>query len=72
MEEIDALKLQITDLEQQLNVLRRHNDDLDTKINSNQAKMATLDNDLRTATKEIEKLNELNIRLQKEKKDAVK
>lgn len=72
MQEIEKLKLQITDYENQLSMLRRHNDELDTQIKSGQAKTTTVENDLITSQKETVRLNELNTRLQKEKQDAIK
>lgn len=72
MQEIEKLKLQITDYENQLSILRRHNDELDTQIKSGQAKITAFENDLITSQKETVRLNELNTRLQREKQDAMK
>ncbi|MCP9266228.1 Major antigen [Dirofilaria immitis] len=70
-QEIEKFKLQITDYENQLSMLRRHNDELDTQIKSGQAKITAVENDLITSQKEIARLNELNNRLQREKQDAI-
>lgn len=71
-DEIEKLKQQLTEYERQLIMIRHHNDELDTQIKSAQAKMTTVENDLLTNQKEIEKLNELNNRLQREKQEILK
>ncbi|VDM99286.1 unnamed protein product [Thelazia callipaeda] len=71
LQEVEKTKLQITDYEDQLNMLRRHNDELDTQIKSGQAKSTTIENDLITSQRETVRLNELNSRLQREKQEAI-
>lgn len=71
-DEIEKLKAQIDDYERQLILLRRHNDEQDTTIKSNEAKIKALENELVTRNNEIDKLNELNARLQREKQEVLK
>lgn len=70
--DIEKLQTQITEYESQLMILRRHNDDLDTQIKTSHAKISTLENSLTSSQKEIGKLTELNMKLQKEKQDLMK
>uniref|UniRef100_A0A0M3JF75 Mobilization protein n=1 Tax=Anisakis simplex TaxID=6269 RepID=A0A0M3JF75_ANISI len=62
----------LTDYENQVMGLRRHNDELDTQLKTSQAKITTLENSIASAQKEIAKLTELNSRLQKEKNDIMR
>ncbi|CAB3410336.1 unnamed protein product [Caenorhabditis bovis] len=70
-EEIQRLKQIISDHESQVNLLRRHNDELDTTIKGLQGKITQLENELHSRNGEIEKINDLNQRLQKEKQDIL-
>ncbi|VDK20942.1 unnamed protein product [Anisakis simplex] len=71
-DEIEKLKTKLTDYENQVMGLRRHNDELDTQLKTSQAKITTLENSIASAQKEIAKLTELNSRLQKEKNDIMR
>lgn len=70
-DEIEKHKNQITDYERQLILVRRHNDELDTQIKNDQAKTTAHENEIVSNRKEIEKLNELNLRLQREKQEIL-
>ncbi|KAF1747876.1 hypothetical protein GCK72_024342 [Caenorhabditis remanei] len=70
-DELDKLRQTISDYESQINLLRRHNDELDTTIKGHQGKLTQLENELHSRSGEIEKLNDLNQRLQKEKQDVL-
>ncbi|CCD73132.2 Rootletin-like coiled-coil domain-containing protein [Caenorhabditis elegans] len=70
-DELDKLRQTISDYESQINLLRRHNDELDTTIKGHQGKITHLENELHSRSGEIEKLNDLNQRLQKEKQDIL-
>lgn len=72
MEEIEKLKSEITDYESQIAMMRRHNDELDTQLKSSQAKITSLENEIAANKREIEKLMELNQKLQREKQDIFK
>lgn len=69
--EIDQLKVQISEYEKQLILLRRHNEELDTQTKTGQAKLTTLENNLVGNQKEIEKLSDLIKRLQREKQEIL-
>lgn len=69
---IENLKSQINEYERQIIILRRHNDELDSQLKSGQAKNNSLENDIVSNKKEIEKISELNQRLQKEKQEILK
>lgn len=71
-EELDRTKAQSSDLEQQITILRRHNDELDTQLKSGQAKITALENELASNRKEIQALGELNQQLQRERQEALK
>uniref|UniRef100_F1KPS9 227 kDa spindle-and centromere-associated protein n=1 Tax=Ascaris suum TaxID=6253 RepID=F1KPS9_ASCSU len=71
LNEIEKLKVQITEYEAEVAMLRRHNDELDTQLKMTQAKIVTLENSLTSAQKEIVSLNELNAKLQKEKNEIM-
>lgn len=70
-DEIEKHKAQITDYERQIILIRRHNDELDTQIKNGQAKSTSQDNEIISNRKEIEKLTELNQRLQREKQEIL-
>uniref|UniRef100_A0A1I7SZH7 Lin-5 n=1 Tax=Caenorhabditis tropicalis TaxID=1561998 RepID=A0A1I7SZH7_9PELO len=70
-DELDKLRQTISDYESQINLLRRHNDELDTTIKGHQGKLTQLENELHSRSGEIEKLNDLNQRLQKEKQEVL-
>lgn len=71
-EEIEKQKAQVTDYERQVILLRKHNDEFDSQLKTGQAKTLALENEIVSNKKEIEKLNELNQRLQREKLDISK
>ena len=71
-EEVEKLKSQLVDYEKQIQLLRRHNDELDGQLKSGQARLATMENELVSSRKEAEKLAELNQRLQREKQETMK
>lgn len=70
-DELEKLRQTISDYESQINLLRRHNDELDTTIKGHQGKITQLENELHSRSGEIEKLNDLNQRLQKEKQEVL-
>ncbi|VDM48218.1 unnamed protein product [Toxocara canis] len=69
--ELEKLKTDILEYESQTMMIRRHNDELDTQTKTLQAKIVTLENSLTSAQRELEKLTELNNKLQKEKQDVM-
>lgn len=69
---IENFKSQINEYERQIIILRRHNDELDSQLKTGQSKISTLENELVSNKKEIEKISELNQRLQKEKQEILK
>ncbi|VDK40489.1 unnamed protein product [Cylicostephanus goldi] len=71
-DEIEKLKQTIDDYERQVMLLRRTNDEFDTTIKNLQGKITQLENEVRSKTSEVEKLNDLNQKLQKEKQDVMK
>lgn len=70
--EIENLKNEINELERQMAIIRKHNDELDAQLKSSQAKQTILENELAAGRKEVEILNELNQRLQKERQEMQK
>ncbi|CAJ0954033.1 unnamed protein product, partial [Mesorhabditis belari] len=70
-DEVEKLKQALDEQDRQIILLRRHNDELDTTVKNNQAKIAQLENEIHSRNTEIQKLNDLNLRLQTEKQDVL-
>lgn len=71
-EEVERMKTEANELERQVIIARKQNDEQDAQLKTSQAKQATLENELQTARKELEAIDELNARLQRERQEAQK
>lgn len=72
IDENARLKEQLSEYEREIVSSRRHSDEIDIQLQINQAKLLTSENALKTIEKEVEQMNELNARLQREKQDILK
>ncbi|VDN20043.1 unnamed protein product [Gongylonema pulchrum] len=69
LHEIDNFKKQIDSYEVQITTMRRQNDELDTQMKTNLARISGMETTLAAAQREIEKITELNNRLQMDKNE---